>query len=103
MLTDPVVEVPITEGKARITGQYTLDEAIATAAILRGGALPVNVEVMSKRTVGPSLGMDSLIKSFHAGIIGLILLVIFLIAYYRLPGVVAFISLVFYGLILIGF
>jgi len=101
MLTDPVVEVPITNGKARITGNYTLDEAIATAAILRGGALPVDVEVMSKRTVGPSLGLDSLMKSFNAAVVGLALLIIFLIAYYRLPGVVAFISLVFYGLILI--
>lgn len=101
LLTDPIVQVPITNGQASITGQFDLDYAVSTAALLRGGALPVDVEVMSKRTVGPSLGMDSLMKSFHAAIIGMILLVVFLIVYYRLPGVVAFISLIFYGLILI--
>ena len=63
--------------------------------------MPVNVEVLSKRTVGPSLGQDSLDKSVNAAVIGLALLIIFIIAYYRLPGVMAFVSLVFYGLILI--
>ena len=60
----------------------------------------MDVEVMSKRTVGPSLGADSLQKSLYAGLVGMALLLIFIIAYYRLPGVVAAISLVVYTLIL---
>ena len=51
LLTDPIVQSPITNGQASITGQFDLDYAISTAALLRGGALPVDVEVMSKRTV----------------------------------------------------
>ncbi len=55
----PVVETVISNGQAQISGGYTLEQAIAEAAVLKGGALPVDVEVMSKRTVGPSLGADS--------------------------------------------
>ena len=94
------VNTPITNGQAQITGGYTLEEAIAQAAILKGGALPVDVEVMSKRTVGPSLGADSLEKSIEAGLLGMALLLAFIIGYYRLPGVVATVSLVAYTLVL---
>lgn len=94
------VNTPITNGQAQITGGYTLEEAIAQAAILKGGALPVDVEVMSKRTVGPSLGADSLEKSIEAGALGMALLLLFVIGYYRLPGVVAAVSLVAYTLVL---
>lgn len=94
------VNTPITNGQAQITGGYTFEEAIAQASILKGGALPVDVEVMSKRTVGPSLGADSLAKSINAGLIGMGLLLLFVIGYYRLPGVVAAISLVAYTLVL---
>ncbi len=96
----PRVETVISNGQAQISGGYTLEQAIAEAAVLKGGALPVDVEVMSKRTVGPSLGADSLQKSLYAGLVGMALLLIFIIAYYRLPGVVAAISLVVYTLIL---
>lgn len=94
------VNTPITNGQAQITGGYTLEEAIAQAAILKGGALPVDVEVMSKRTVGPSLGADSLEKSIEAGALGMALLLLFVIGYYRLPGMVAAVSLVAYTLVL---
>lgn len=94
------VNTPITNGQAQITGGYTFEEAIAQAAILKGGALPVDVEVMSKRTVGPSLGADSLEKSIEAGLLGMALLLTFIIGYYRLPGVVAAVSLVAYTLVL---
>lgn len=96
----PQVKTVISNGQAQISGGYTLEQAIAEAAVLKGGALPVDVEVMSKRTVGPSLGADSLQKSLYAGLVGMALLLIFIIAYYRLPGVVAAISLVVYTLIL---
>ena len=101
LLMDPVVNEPILNGEASITGGYSLESAIAQAAVLKGGALPVNVEIMSKRAVGPSLGEDSLQKSLYAGILGMILLLIFIIAYYRLPGVVAAISLLAYILLLL--
>ena len=97
----PTVNSVISNGEAQITGGYTLEEAVAEAAILKGGALPVDVEVMSKRTVGPSLGADSLEKSLNAGIIGMALLMTFLIVYYRLPGVVAGLSIVVYTLLLL--
>lgn len=96
LIMAPTVNSVITDGKAQITGDYTFEEAISQAAILKGGALPVNVEVMSKRTVGPTLGADSLEKSLNAGMIGLSLLVAFMVLYYRLPGVVATLSLIVY-------
>ena len=100
-IMSPTVNSVISNGEAQITGGYTLEEAVAEAAILKGGALPVDVEVMSKRTVGPSLGADSLEKSLNAGIIGMALLMTFLIVYYRLPGVVAGLSIVVYTLLLL--
>lgn len=100
MLMEPTVNSVISDGKAQISGGYTLEQAVAEAAILKGGALPVDVDVMSKRTVGPSLGADSLQKSLYAGLVGMALLLIFIIAYYRLPGVVAALSLVVYTLVL---
>ncbi|MBQ2887552.1 MAG: protein translocase subunit SecD [Firmicutes bacterium] len=101
LIMSPTVNSVISNGEAQITGGYTLEEAVSEAAILKGGALPVDVEVMSKRTVGPSLGADSLEKSLNAGIIGMALLLTFLIVYYRLPGVVAGISIVVYTLMLL--
>ena len=100
LLISATVNEPILDGSAQISGSYTLEEAIAQAAVLKGGALPVDVEIMSKRTVGPSLGSDSLSASLYAGILGLVLLFIFLIAYYRLPGIVAVVTLLTYTLLL---
>lgn len=101
LLISAVVQEPILNGEAQITGNYTLEDAINQAAILKGGALPVDVEILSKRTVGPSLGSDSLTASLYAGIIGLTLLCIYVIAYYRLPGAVAVLSLISYTLLLL--
>ncbi len=101
LLMAPEVDSVITNGQAQISGGYTLEEAIAEAAVLKGGALPVDVEVMSKRTVGPSLGADSLQKSLYAGMVGMALLLVFIIAYYRLPGVVAALSLVAYTIVML--
>lgn len=101
MLMNPTVNSVISNGKAQITGGYTLEQAVNEAAILKGGALPVDVEVMSKRTVGPSLGADSLQKSMYAGLIGMGLLLLFMVGYYRLPGFVAAVSLVVYTILLL--
>lgn len=99
-LITATVNEPILNGEAQISGSYTLEEAIAQAAILKGGALPVDVEIMSKRTVGPSLGSDSLTASLYAGILGLVLLFLYMMAYYRLPGAIAVLSLLAYTLLL---
>lgn len=101
VVVDATVKSVISNGKAQISGGYTLEEAVAQAAILKGGALPVDVEVMSKRTVGPSLGADSLQKSLYAGLLGMLLLLLFIVGYYRLPGFVAAISLVVYTLVML--
>lgn len=100
LLISATVNEPILDGKAQISGTYTLEEAIAQAAVLKGGALPVDVEIMSKRTVGPSLGSDSLTASLYAGLLGLLLLFIYMIVYYRLPGAIAVLSLLSYTLLL---
>lgn len=103
LLTAPYVKEPITDGRAQIEGGFaTFDEAAGIAALLRGGALPVNVEVMEKRTVGPSLGQDSLEKSAVAVTVGLIAIGLFMILYYRLPGIIADLSLVVYALVVLA-
>ena len=96
------VKDAISGGRAEISGGFkTYQEVADLAALLRGGALPVNIEILSKQTVGPVLGQDSLEKSLTATAIGMILLLLFMIGYYRLPGVVAGVSLVVYALILL--
>lgn len=93
VLQAPNVKEPIMNGQARIDGVFTFEEASQNAALLRGGALPVNVQILEKRTVGPTLGRDSLDKSFQAAIYGIIAILIFMIGYYRLPGVLANVAL----------
>lgn len=102
LLTNPVVNEAITGGSAVITGQRTLEEAKDLAILLRSGALPVKVSVMEVRTVGPSLGQDSKDKSVVAFTIGLSLVVIFMLAVYRMAGFVADVALLVYVLILLG-
>lgn len=103
LLTAPVVKEPITTGDAVISGGYqSLEEAQQEAILLRSGALPVKVELLEKRTVGPVLGKDSLDRSLKAGIIGILLIFVFMIAYYRVPGLIADLSLVVYGLLVAG-
>ncbi|MGE5371764.1 MAG: protein translocase subunit SecD [Solirubrobacterales bacterium] len=97
----PVVQEAITGGKARITmgEKSTMEEAENLAVLLRSGSLPVRFEIQEKRTVGPLLGSDSLNKSLHAGIIGIVMILIFMVGYYRVPGLVADLSLVLYSTI----
>lgn len=102
VISSPVVQTPISEGEGVISGGFsTFEEASDLAALLRGGALPVDLEILSQRTVGPTLGADSLDKSIQAMGIGFIILFAFMIIYYRVPGIWACISLVVYSLILL--
>jgi preprotein translocase subunit SecD len=101
VLTSPVVNEPITGGKAMITGNRTIEEAQNLAILLRSGSLPVKVEVMELRTVGPTLGQDSKDKSITAFGIGIAAIVLFMLLYYRLSGLVANIALAMYVLMLL--
>lgn len=102
VLTAPNVQEPILGGHARITGQKTLEEAQNLAIVLRSGALPVKVNIIETRTVGPSLGQDSKDKSQFAFVIGLGAVLIFMIFFYRLSGFVADIALMAYTLLLLA-
>lgn len=92
----PTVQSVITDGRAVITGNFDLSEARLLSQRLNTGALPVPVELISQQTIGASLGADSLTKSLKAGVIALLLVMVFLIIYYRLPGVLAVLALLVY-------
>jgi len=100
-LQNPIIEEPILNGKAVIRGYESLEEAHRIAVLLRSGALPVKLEIMEKRTVGPQLGADSLARSVNAGIIGFGTILLFMLAYYRLPGLVAAFSLTVYAVLVL--
>ena len=102
LLTNPQVQEEINRSKARITGFENIQKAQDVALQIRSGALPVPVKVIENRTVGPILGEMSINKSVKAGIIGLILIVIFMTLAYRLPGVLAAVALAFYSVIVLG-
>ncbi|MBH8566111.1 protein translocase subunit SecD [Nostoc sp. CENA67] len=89
----------ITGGAAVITGRFTAQQANDLGVQLRGGALPVPVKIEEIRTVGATLGQDSITSSIYAGIGGLILVLIFMVLYYRLPGLIADIALLIYALL----
>lgn len=101
-ISSPTVNEAIPEGEAVISGQFTLEEAKELAQRLNAGALPVPIDLISQKTVGPSLGQQSIDSSLKAGIIGLILVALFLIAVYRLVGLLATLSLFVYGILLLA-
>ncbi|MHC5674675.1 protein translocase subunit SecD [Nostoc sp.] len=89
----------ISGGAAVITGRFTAQEANNLGVQLRGGALPVPVQIVENRTVGATLGKDSIQRSLYAGIGGLLLVLIFMLVYYRLPGLIADVALIIYALL----
>lgn len=95
-LTSPRVDAHITNGKAEISGSKSLDEAKREANIINSGALPVAVKPVQVKTIGASLGANALPLSILAGEIGIGLVMIFMILYYRVPGIIASIALVLY-------
>ncbi len=98
----PTVNEPIKNGEAVITGAFSLEEAKTLARRLNAGALPVPIHLISQQTIGASLGEDSVQKSLEAGIIGLILVALFMILFYRIPGVLAVLSLAIYGALVLA-
>lgn len=96
IISAPIVQSEISNGEAVITGDFTLDEANDLVCRLNEGALPVPVELISQKSVEASLGQESLNKSLRAAFWGLILVGVFMIAYYRLLGVIAVFALLVY-------
>lgn len=98
----PVIQEPITGGKAQISGKFSLEEAKNLALVLQSGALPVNLVIERTRTVGPTLGRDSLNQALVAGLVGLLLVALGMLLYYRGLGAVAVIALGVYAALLWG-
>jgi preprotein translocase subunit SecD len=85
----PVIRERISGGSAQISGSFTEKTAADLAIILRAGALPAPVKIIQNVTVGPSLGQDSINKGLYAGLIGIVLVVVFMTVYYKISGLVA--------------
>ena len=104
LISGPTVSVEYAEtgilgGRAEISGNFTAETANDLSIQLRGGALPVPVEIVENRTVGATLGADSIRRSIYAGLGGLFLVLVYMVVYYRLPGAIANIALVIYALL----
>lgn len=98
----PRINERIPGGSGTITGNFTVDTAKDLAIVLRAGSLPAPVSIQENRTVGPSLGKDSIESGVKASIIGLILITIFMVIYYRLSGIVAVVGLLCNFFVLLG-
>ncbi len=100
-LTNPTVQ-DVIRGSGTISGYASIGEAEEHAILIREGSLPVPVDVVEQRTVGPTLGEIAIQRSIVAGIIGLILVSVYLIFYYKFPGIILAAVLGMYGIILMG-
>ncbi len=98
----PNINEKISEGRARISGSFDMDEASRLASILRAGALPVPIEVLSIMRVGPTLGEDSIRQGFRAAVFGIILVVLFMTVYYAFSGAIANFALFLCMLLVLG-
>jgi len=98
----PVIQEKISGGKARVTGSFTTEEARDLAIALRAGALPAPVNILEERTVGPSLGSDSIRKGLVSMCVGGILVILFMIVYYRGAGLIADFALILNILLIAG-
>lgn len=99
LISNPVIQEPIPNGTATISGNFTPESAKELVKNLNFGALPVPIELASSQSVGASLGEQALVSSVQAGLWGFALVAVFLVLWYRLPGVVAVIALIFYVLV----
>jgi len=98
----PVIRERISGGSAQISGSFTDKEAADLAIILRAGSLPAPVKIIQNVTVGPSLGQDSIHKGLMAGLVGVVLVIIFMVIYYKLAGLVANFGMVLNVIYLMG-
>ncbi len=98
----PIVQAKITGGHAVITGEMNINKAKEIIQRLNSGALPVPIKLISQQTVGPTLGAISLDKSLRAGMIGALAVILFMILFYRLPGVLASLALGIYFILILS-
>lgn len=101
-ISTPVVREEITGGKAQITGKFTPDEAKLLVGRLNSGALPVPIELISTEHIGPSLGKEALDDGIRAGIWGILFVALFLIVWYRLPGLLSVVALGIYTVMMLA-
>jgi preprotein translocase subunit SecD len=99
VISSPVIRSQIPDGQGVIEGDFTLEEAQQLVVQLRYGALPVPLRIETTRTIGPTLGQDSVQRSIQAGLVGLAIVLLFMLVYYRLPGFLADLALILYGLL----
>lgn len=95
----PIVQQRISGGEAVITGNFTVDEAKQLSIAINSGALPISVDLIEQRNIGPTLGQESIERSVFAGVVGLLSVVAFMILYYKRLGLIAATGLLIYGLI----
>ncbi|MBI2989585.1 MAG: protein translocase subunit SecD [Candidatus Magasanikbacteria bacterium] len=93
----PTVQTAISNGEAVITGSFNIQEARLLSQRLNAGALPIPINLISQQAVGASLGSEALAQSIKAGIVSLVLIVLFMVLYYRLPGLLSAVSLLLYS------
>jgi protein-export membrane protein SecD len=98
----PRIVSRISGGRAEITGSFTVEEAKGLAIILRAGALPAPVHIVEERTVGPSLGQDSIQKGIMAGLVGTAFIILFMLVYYKISGIIALIALLINMLVVLA-
>ena len=99
VISAPTVQSPITEGSGQISGQFSQQEVVNLANLIMSGALPLDIQLIEASAVSATLGVEALDTSVLAGIIGVIIIMLFMIAVYRLPGLMADIALCIYMLI----
>lgn len=102
IISAPTVQSAITNGEAIISGNFNADEAKQLATRLNSGALPVPIELISQQSIGATLGQESIQRSLIAGLIGLMLVALFMLLYYRFPGLLAVFALIIYTLLSIA-
>lgn len=99
LISEPMVQEKITGGNAQITGRFTIAEAKQMVARFNAGALPAPIKLVSQQTVGASLGTDSLHTTARAGLVGMLLIIVFMVLYYRGAGVIAACALLIYTIL----
>lgn len=97
VISSPQIQSAIPDGSARITGRFSVEEVQSLVVQLKYGALPVPLKIVERRTVGPTLGQDSVERSIRAGTVGLVIVLLFMLIYYRLPGLLADFALLIYA------
>ncbi len=102
IISAPTVQTTIDNGQAVITGKFSIDEAKKLAIQLNAGALPVPITLIEQRNIGATLGSESVKKSLVAGLVGLIMVALFMLVYYKVPGFLAVIALSIYTLIVLA-